>query len=155
MNRATRQRGPLDPFPDPLLSDLVAGRWLPLVGAGLSKNAHLAPGSRMPDWKQLGEEIADELPPGYGADSPVESLSAYEHAFGRGKLIERVQRALNVTTARPDRVHVAFCSIPFDVVVTTNVDQLLEQQYRTTHGSVLSVIEDEQLALPNPTELLS
>jgi hypothetical protein len=104
----------------------------------------------MPDWKQLGEEIANELPPGYGTDSPMEALSAYEHAFGRGKLVERVQRALNVTTARPDRVHIAFCGIPFDVVVTTNVDQLLEQQYRSIHGSVLSVIEDEQLALPNP-----
>jgi SIR2-like domain len=150
MNRPARQRGPLDSFPEPLLSDLVAGRWLPLVGAGLSKNAQLAPRSRMPDWKQLGEEISNELPPGYGTDSPMESLSAYEHAFGRGKLVERVQRALYVTTARPDRVHVAFCSIPFDVVVTTNVDQLLEQQYRTIHGSVLSVIEDEQLALPNP-----
>jgi hypothetical protein len=77
MKKSTRQRGPLDNFPEPLLSDLVAGRWLPVVGAGLSKNAHLAPGSKMPDWKQLGEGIAAELPPGYGADSPVESLSAY------------------------------------------------------------------------------
>jgi hypothetical protein len=28
-------------FPKPLLDDLVAGRWLPIVGAGFSRNAVL------------------------------------------------------------------------------------------------------------------
>ena len=36
------------------------------------------------------------------------------------------------------------------VVVTTNVDQLLEQQYRTRYGYVLPVTEEEQLRLSNP-----
>jgi hypothetical protein len=33
----------LNRFPTPLLDDLVAGRWLPVVGAGFSRNAVLPP----------------------------------------------------------------------------------------------------------------
>lgn len=104
----------------------------------------------MPDWKELGKRVGRELPPGYAADSPLETLSAYEHAYGRGKLIEVVQRELHLTDAHPGRIHSAFCDLPFKVVVTTNVEQLLEQRYRARYGSVLSIMEEEQLRLVNP-----
>jgi hypothetical protein len=35
-------------FPKPLLNDLVAGRWLPVVGAGMSRNAVVNPGQQEP-----------------------------------------------------------------------------------------------------------
>jgi hypothetical protein len=40
----------LQHFPKPLLDDLVAGRWLPVLGAGMSMNATLPPGAKMPLW---------------------------------------------------------------------------------------------------------
>jgi hypothetical protein len=104
----------------------------------------------MPDWKGLGKCVGEELPPGYAADSPLETLSAYEHAYGRAKLIEVVQRELHVTDAHPGRIHSAFCDLPFTVVVTTNVEQLLEQGYGKKYGSVLTITEEEQLRLLNP-----
>ncbi len=136
--------------PVPLLNDLVSGRWLPVVGAGLSRNAEIHGTGSMPDWRELGSRVGQELPPGYAGDSPLETLSAYQQAYGRGKLIEVVQRELHVTDARPGRIHTAFCNLPFKVVVTTNVEQLLEQGYKARYASVLSIIEEEQLRLLNP-----
>jgi hypothetical protein len=104
----------------------------------------------MPDWKELGKRVGDELPSGYAADSPLETLSAYQHAYGRSKLIEVIQRELHVTDAHPGRIHSAFCNLPFKVVVTTNVEQLLEAGYRARYGSVLTITEEEQLRLINP-----
>jgi hypothetical protein len=40
----------LSVFPKPLLDDLVAGRWLPMVGAGFSRNAIIPPSKKMPLW---------------------------------------------------------------------------------------------------------
>jgi hypothetical protein len=42
-------------FPKPLLEDLVNGRWLPVVGAGMSLNAKLPPSAKMPLWSELGK----------------------------------------------------------------------------------------------------
>jgi hypothetical protein len=140
----------LDYVPIPLLNDLVSGRWLPVVGAGLSRNAEIRGTGSMPDWRELGNRVGEQLPPGYAADSPLETLSAYQHAYGRGKLIEAIQRELHVTDAHPGPLHNAFCNLPFKVVVTTNVEQLLEQGYRKRYGSVFPITEEEQLRLINP-----
>lgn len=141
----------LKSVPQPLLSDLVRGRWLPVVGAGLSMNANVSGTGAMPNWRSLGDRIGRHLPREYAADSnPLETLSAYQYAFGRSKLVEAVQQELHLIDARPGPIHDAFCKLPFEVVVTTNVEQLLEQQYRIRYGSVLSVIEEEQLRIPNP-----
>jgi len=44
----------LDRFPRPLLADIRSGAWVPIVGAGLSRNAILPNGGSMPTWKELG-----------------------------------------------------------------------------------------------------
>jgi hypothetical protein len=151
---APRRTSILDEVPAPLLEDLVAGRWLPIIGAGLSKNAELPPGASMPDWPELGAHLGRQLPPGYAAENPLETISAYEYAFGRNKLINSLQRELAVTGARPGRVNEAFSTLPLDVVVTTNVEQLLEMQYRLRYGSILQIVEQEQLRVINPIPLL-
>jgi hypothetical protein len=51
----------LQSFPKPLLDDLIAGRWLPIVGAGFSRNAVLPQGKAMPLWTDLGEALGRDL----------------------------------------------------------------------------------------------
>src|SRR4051812_5416816 len=51
----------LQHFPKPLLDDLVAGRWLPIVGAGMSLNAKIDPPAKMPLWPDLGAALSSEL----------------------------------------------------------------------------------------------
>lgn len=133
-------------FPRPLLDDLVEGRWLPVVGAGMSKNAALPPGKSLPLWSELGESIAADIPD-YSYFNALDALSAYEHEFGRPKLIEALSDELLVGEAQPGKVHAAFCSIPFDIVCTTNFDFLLEKQYGITPRPCTPLIDEAQLSV--------
>lgn len=133
-------------FPKPLLGDLVAGRWLPVVGAGLSKNATLPNGKSLPLWNELGKSIAKEMSD-YSYVNALDALSAYEHEFGRPKLIETLSELLLTDEARPGKVHAAFCSIPFDVVCTTNFDFLLEKQYELSPRLCTPIVDEEQLSV--------
>jgi hypothetical protein len=120
-------------FPKPLLDDLVSGRWLPVVGAGMSLNARLPPSKKMPLWPDLGKALAEELTD-FVSNGTLDAISAYQHEFGRAKLIERLTDILLIKDAVPGEAHKAFCSIPFDIVCTTNFDFLIERQYeRTRH----------------------
>ena len=76
----------LQSFPKPLLDDLVAGRWLPVVGAGFSRNAVLPAAKEMPLWSDLGAHLAKDLDD-YAPSTPVDAVSAYEHEYGRPRLI--------------------------------------------------------------------
>jgi len=133
-------------FPKPLLDDLVEGRWLPVVGAGMSKNAVLPPGKSLPLWNELGELVAKDISD-YSYFSAIDALSAYEHEYGRPKLIEKLSSLLFVSEARPGKVHRAFCEIPFDVVCTTNFDFLLEKQYEITPRPYTPMVDEEQLSV--------
>jgi len=79
----------LQSFPKPLLDDLASGRWLPIIGAGLSLNAELVPPKKMPLWADLGTILASELLD-FSSTGALDTISAYQHEFGRAKLIERL-----------------------------------------------------------------
>jgi SIR2-like domain/WD40-like Beta Propeller Repeat len=134
----------LTDFPQPLLDDLVADRWLPIVGAGLSRNAVVPAGTQMPLWSHLGQLIARDLPD-YASSGPVDALSAFEQEYGRPKLIEKLSELLFIDTARPGGVHKAFCSLPFDLVCTTNFDFLLERQHELMSRHCIPLINEDQL----------
>lgn len=133
-------------FPKPLLDDLVSGRWLPIVGAGLSFNAKVPAGKKVPMWGDLGKALEDDLTD-FSSNGPVDAISAYEHEFGRSRLIERLSEILLLREALPGDAHRQFCSIPFDLVCTTNFDFLLERQYDLTPRYVYPVVDEEQLSL--------
>jgi hypothetical protein len=46
-------------FPKPVLDDLVTGKWLPVIGAGMSMNAVVPAGKKMPLWAAMGEAPAE------------------------------------------------------------------------------------------------
>ncbi len=133
-------------FPKPVLDDLINGRWLPVIGAGMSLNAILPKGKNMPLWSALSNQLSDELND-YSATSVLDGISAYEHEFGRTRLIERLSEILLIREALPGNAHKEFCTIPFDIVCTTNFDFLLERQYDLTPRYVYPVVDEEQLSI--------
>lgn len=133
-------------FPKPLLDDLVNGRWLPVVGAGMSLNAAIPVGKRMPLWGDLSKLLSDELSD-YSSTSVLDAISAYEHEYGRARLIERLSDLLLLHQAQPGEAHKEFCSIPFDIVCTTNFDFLLERQYDAVPRYVYPVVDEDQLSI--------
>ena len=136
----------LEHFPKPLLDDLVAGRWLPVVGAGFSRNAQIGGGKVMPLWADLGRELASDLQD-YVYVNPIDAVSAFEYEFGRAKLIEKMSKLLHLGEARPGIAHQSFCSIAFDLICTTNIDFLLETQYTAQWKPVTPLIEEGQLSV--------
>jgi hypothetical protein len=69
-------------FPKPVLDDLVTGKWLPVIGAGMSLNAVVPAGKKMPIWAAMSKELTDELSD-FASTSVLDGISAYEHEFGR------------------------------------------------------------------------
>jgi hypothetical protein len=136
----------LPSFPKPVLDDLVTGKWLPVVGAGMSMNAVLPKGKKMPLWKELGDGLASQLQD-FTSAGVLDAISAYEHEFGRARLVKRLIEILHIQDSRPGMAHREFCSIPFDLVCTTNFDFLLERQYEQTPRYVHPLIDEEQLSV--------
>ncbi|HEY1266154.1 MAG TPA: SIR2 family protein [Candidatus Binatia bacterium] len=122
------------------------GRWLPTVGAGLSRNAVTPDGKPIPLWSELGDQVNKDLGD-YSPTGPIDALSAFEHEFGRPKLIERLADLLRVDIARPGDAHKAFCKLPFELVCTTNFDFLLERQYEIIPRHCTPLIEEDQLSV--------
>ncbi len=58
--------------------------------------------------------------------------------------------------SQPSEAHRAFCSVPFDIVCTTNFDFLLERQYSAVARGCRPVVDENQLSIgsrsPNPKE---
>jgi hypothetical protein len=103
----------------------------------------------MPLWPELGKSFADELLD-YSPTSVLDGISAYEHEFGRARLIERLAELLHVTRAQPGSAHKEFCTLPFDIVCTTNFDFLLESQYdleRQDNRTAHPVVDEDQLSI--------
>ena len=138
----------LAPVPAPLLRQFVDGRWLPVIGAGFSRNAHVPSGDPPPDWKGLGKLLAADMP-NLEYDGPLDAISAYQQAFTRPALIDRLGDLLRIHTAQPGPVHVSFARLGFEHVVTTNFDTLLEKAYDSVQRTCLPLVEESQLSNRN------
>ncbi len=133
-------------FPNPLLDDIIKNRCVPIIGAGFSKNAVLNKEHSIPDWDQLGRALANYLTD-YEYGGPVDALSYYEHEYSRPKLVEQLTEELSVGLARPGGAHMAFCSLPFDLCVTTNFDFLIEEGYSEVNRRFVPILDEDQLAV--------
>jgi len=135
--------------PKHLLDELVEGAWLPIIGAGFSRNAIVNTGEPPASWAELGRSLALDV---QGLDSTVgtlEAISAYEHAYGRVALIDRTAKLVRSFDASPGGAHLAFARVGFSDVITTNFDLLLEKAYDSIDKGCLPVIDETQLSTPN------
>ena len=112
----------------------------------MSVNAVLPPGKKMPQWDGLSEELSKDLKD-FTPTSTLDGISAYEHEFGRARLIKQLIEILHIKDAQPGDAHKEFCTIPFDIVCTTNFDFLLERQYEQTQRYVHPLIDEDQLSI--------
>ncbi|NSW90276.1 MAG: SIR2 family protein [Firmicutes bacterium] len=135
-------------LPKPLLGDIINNQCIPIIGAGFSLNAVVSRGGKMPLWEDLGKKFASELLE-YPYNNPVDAISAYCHEYSKIKLIEKLTEYIHIMDSKPGDVHTAFCSIPFDIVCTTNFDFLLERGYEKTGMYCLPIIEESQLPISN------
>lgn len=136
----------LDQFPQPLKESILQNRCLPIIGSGFSKNAEIPEGMSMPAWEALGEDFAKEMP-GYKYSSTIDAISAYEHAYSRPIMAEKMKKFLLSGIVKPALAHETFCRLQFDIVCTTNFDHLLEDGYRKISKPCRTIISESQLSV--------
>jgi hypothetical protein len=81
------------------------------------------------------------------SSGPIDILSAYSDLYGRAGLVERLTDALLVDRLQPSDAQYAFARLPFDMVVTTNVDFLLEDAYKNARRPCIPLIGELQLTI--------
>lgn len=141
-------------FPEPFLEDLIKDRCIPIIGSGFSKNADLPTNKKMLAWDELGKEIAKQIP-GYQYAGALDAISAYCHEYSRTKLIEKLSELLLISSAKPGNVHKSFCELPFEMIVTTNFEFLLEKGYELNSIYCRPIVEEDQLSISNLSQGVS
>lgn len=141
-------------FPQPVLDDLIAKRWLPIIGAGMSHNAKTTEGKRPPLWDELGKRVAAEITDGYEYSTPMDALSTYCHLYRMPLLAQMLAKLLLVHKARPGEVHDALALLPFDMIVTTNIDFLLEKSYERTEYTRVLMDDTDLSVAPHDTAVV-
>jgi hypothetical protein len=160
--------GYLKNLPGGLRRAFASGRWLPIIGAGLSATATTPDRRSPPTWAGLRDKLSADLPRlgdrlsaadlrNASTISPIDIISTFADTYGRASLIERLTEVLLIDHAEPSDVHHAFAQLPFDMVVTTNVDFLLEEAYAERGRPCVPLIGEAQLSIqqrPEVTNLL-
>jgi hypothetical protein len=139
----------IDHVPQHLLDELVEGSWLPIVGAGFSRNAVIQAGKPPVSWAELGAALGRDIDGADATSGTLEAISAFEQAFGRVALVDKTASLIRAHDAQPGAAHLAFARIGFTNVVTTNFDLLLEKAYEQINKGCLPVVDETQLSTPN------
>ena len=126
----------LHSVPQALLDEFVQGNVVPVVGAGFSKNADIPVGITMPDWPELANAAARDIPDYEFQNDPLDTLSYYESLYSRSDLIKLLMKELHIGVIKPNDTYFAFCNVFGDIVCTTNFDFLLENAKYVSLGLI-------------------
>ena len=132
--------------PYPLLDDIIEGRCIPIIGARFSRNADLPSELKMPLWNDIGKLLAQQMND-YPYSTPIDAIFAFCHDFSRAKLVEQLRSILHIDIAQPGLVHLSFADLPFDTVITTNFDFLLEKAYDIKRRPYYPIVNEDQLPI--------
>lgn len=121
----------LDYILPPLLHDIAKHNVIPVLGSGFSRNARGLSGERkMPLWKDLGVQFAEIIHKDYRYDgNPTNAISRFVEIYGKVSLADHLREFLHVGEAKPGEAHHYFTQLPFDLIITTNFDKLIEYAY--------------------------
>jgi phosphoserine phosphatase len=127
-----------DPLPSAhtqrLIELLRADQLVLFVGAGISRQAPpLGSSTKSEKHIPLWDELANILASNFGDDlknyngNVLDLFDSLAANHGRGELEEAVRRALSEQEFQPSQTHYAIAQLPWNMVVTTNYDSLLER----------------------------
>ena len=112
----------------------------------------------MPLWRELGGSLAADVPGYVYENDPLDAASAFEQAYSRSRLVDRLAELLHDSDATPGNAHRAFCALRFDRVLTTNFDLLLERAYNAAdRWGCVPMVDESHLTMrdrPSMTHLV-
>jgi SIR2-like domain len=135
-----------DILPQPLLEDIIENRCIPIIGAGFSRNAKTDSGKKMPLWSEVAKHFSNQLGSDYNYLTPLDPISDFCEKFGKPKAVEQLRILLHIGKVKPGGAHTAFADLPFDLVITTNYDFLLEDSYTARNRQYYPILSEDQLS---------
>ncbi len=78
---------------------------------------------------------------------PVKSISKYEKIHHKNSLIRKMSEFLFITESAPDSAHEKFSKLPFEIIVTTNFDNLLEKSFDKNNITYSKIYNSEDYSL--------
>lgn len=144
--KSNRLTNYLDYLPKPLLDDIVENRCIPIIGAGFSRNATVEGGQLMPLWEDIAKLFGKQLGEDYTFKHALDPVSDFCHLFGKAKTVEQIREALFTGKVTPGEAHLAFADLPFNTVITTNFDFLLELSYQQKGRRIIPILDEDQLS---------
>ena len=133
-------------IPKTLIDSIRENRCLPVIGAGFSLNAKLSDGKTMSTWMDLTKILAEKIQT--TEKDPLLVSQEFQNKTDRTTLIQTIENLLHKDEAKPQHVHRHFVKIPyFDIICTTNYDNLLEDAYKQESKLVKVIVEKQQISL--------
>lgn len=116
----------------------VQGRLVVFVGAGVSNN------SGVPTWSTLIQEMKNSC----GADLETDDLKIaqlYKDARGEKEYMDKVKDVLQYNKVFPNEIHKAILDLTPCHIITTNYDNLIEQEIENEFKQFAIIREDKDL----------
>ncbi len=137
-------------IPTELSEQIQKGNVVLFCGAGIS----MGPGGLPSGW-QLTQELAQRagLEDVSGMGLP-EVAQAYELELGHQSLIQYVINRIDDPKYSPLRTHQLITALPFNEVITTNWDNLLEEALRQARQPFVKVVRDADIAFADEEKVL-
>jgi len=82
------------------------------------------------------------------------TMSIAEAKIGRHELVSTILTSLRKDGHPPSKVHSLIASIPFDVIVTTNFDTLLETAFSFAGRTCFTVVSPDELVYADTSDIL-
>lgn len=123
------------------------GRLVLFVGAGVSCN------SGVPTWRSLVDSMKQELPSVIQNETDeLKIAQMYKDSRGKKEYVEKVKSELKYNQTIPNPIHKAILALNPIHIITTNYDDLIEQEIRTEFKQYAIIRRDADLpnmAYPN------
>jgi hypothetical protein len=137
-------------IPLELIEQIQKGNVVLFCGAGISAG----PGG-LPSGGQLTRELAERADLGdvSGMGLP-EVAQAYELKMGYQSLVQYVIKRIDDPKYSPLRTHHLIAALPFNKVITTNWDNLLEEALRQARKPFVKAVRDADIAFADEEKVL-
>ena len=129
-----------------LISAAKLGQVSLFVGSGLSIGAGL------PGWIDLIKPLAERLsldwtdnPKMVTEDQLLKTTQYFEQEFGRNSLISYLKNKLDSTGVDITINHKLISSLPINILLTTNYDNLIERTYMEAYKAFNVIVEDKEI----------